>query len=213
MAEHRHYDLFARNDWITPPEIIVPVREFFNYRIDLDPMSSPAANRFIDARYIFTQGMDGLSKGWFGNIYCNPPWGREGGYNGKGEWSWKVGRHMPTEALKRGWDSIASKESNAAVFCLPASLYDIWLSGFLAEHPSVYAIPRSGRTKFIHPETLEPVPGAPRGALLLLLCDPKTPLGKNAQERFGKIMDKAGFNVSYPYAYVNGTGGKHAAAP
>jgi len=58
-------------EWLTPPELVKKLGEF-----DLDPCC-PVNAPFYHANYNFTIEDDGLSKEWFGRIYCNPPYGRQ----------------------------------------------------------------------------------------------------------------------------------------
>lgn len=45
--------------------------------IDLDPASCDNANKyFVKATNYFTEVEDGLTKTWFGNVFCNPPYKR-----------------------------------------------------------------------------------------------------------------------------------------
>jgi hypothetical protein len=45
--------------------------------IDLDPCSNSHESPNVPAKYYYTKEMDGLSLDWFGNVYMNPPYGRE----------------------------------------------------------------------------------------------------------------------------------------
>lgn len=62
-------------EWYTPLPIIEAVRVVMG-SIDLDPASSESANRFVEAKTIFTEADDGLSKKWFGNVWMNHPFSR-----------------------------------------------------------------------------------------------------------------------------------------
>lgn len=57
--------------YMTPPEILRPLGDF-----DLDPCAPPVRPWEI-ARVHYTEADDGLSKPWFGRVWCNPPFGRE----------------------------------------------------------------------------------------------------------------------------------------
>jgi phage N-6-adenine-methyltransferase len=65
------------DNYPTPPEIVSPVRAFFDGLIDLDPATS--SDNPTRARHFFTQEDNGLSKSWqgFENIYANPPYTQE----------------------------------------------------------------------------------------------------------------------------------------
>jgi hypothetical protein len=66
------------NEWYTPAGYLELVREVFGH-IDLDPASSPLANESVQAHQIYTEADDGLSQDWFGNVFCNPPYGIQEG--------------------------------------------------------------------------------------------------------------------------------------
>lgn len=55
----------------TPENIISAAREVMG-EIDLDPMSSSAANRTVKAVKFYTKKDDGLTKPWFGRVWLNP---------------------------------------------------------------------------------------------------------------------------------------------
>ena len=60
-------------EWYTPPEYTELVKKVMG-GIDLDPASTPKANKYVGANQIYTKQQDGLSQKWVGNIYCNPPY-------------------------------------------------------------------------------------------------------------------------------------------
>jgi ParB family transcriptional regulator, chromosome partitioning protein len=64
------------HEWYTPPEIIERVFHVFD-TIDLDPCSNDSETPSVPATHHFTREDDGLSQSWFGNVYMNPPYGRE----------------------------------------------------------------------------------------------------------------------------------------
>lgn len=65
------------NEWYTPKDIIDRVRVFFGGTITLDPASCEHANTIIQAERIYTIHDNGLSHDWYGNVWCNPPYGDE----------------------------------------------------------------------------------------------------------------------------------------
>jgi phage N-6-adenine-methyltransferase len=67
-----------RDNWRTPLEYIEAVWEVLG-AIDLDPASCPEANEIICAHDFFTKEDDGLSRGWYGKVFCNPPYGKVAG--------------------------------------------------------------------------------------------------------------------------------------
>ena len=60
-------------EWYTPPEILDLIYQVMD--IDLDPASPYPAT--VLARKHYTKETDGLSKPWRGNVFLNPPYGRE----------------------------------------------------------------------------------------------------------------------------------------
>jgi hypothetical protein len=60
-----------REEWLTPPYIIKALGPF-----DLDPCA-PIKRPWPTARVHYTILDDGLSKHWFGRVWCNPPYGRQ----------------------------------------------------------------------------------------------------------------------------------------
>ena len=57
---------------LTPPSIIARIRYALG-GIALDPASCSLANRLVRADRIFTEEQNGLSRGWWGPMYLNPP--------------------------------------------------------------------------------------------------------------------------------------------
>lgn len=71
------------NERYTPKNIINLVKKVLG-TIDLDPASNEAANKVVGANHYFTRQDNGLVRSWYGNVFCNPPFGRlyraNGGY-------------------------------------------------------------------------------------------------------------------------------------
>lgn len=79
MAVHYSSD---SAEWYTPPEIIERTTKAIG-TIDLDPCSPTSPT--IPAATTFTKEANGLRFDWCGNVYMNPPYGRE-----IGEWVTKL---------------------------------------------------------------------------------------------------------------------------
>lgn len=60
--------------WNTPPKIIAAANKLFRH-IDLDPCSNGHSIVGAKTEYILPTN-DGLKDDWFGNVFCNPPYGR-----------------------------------------------------------------------------------------------------------------------------------------
>ena len=70
-------------EWYTPSKYVEAARNTMG-SIDLDPASCAFANRIVKANAFFSER--GLESQWFGNVFCNPPYGRRDLYiNKKGE--------------------------------------------------------------------------------------------------------------------------------
>jgi len=61
----------AKEDWLTPPELIKSLGEF-----DLDPCS-PSKRPWNTAKKHYTIQDNGLLQQWEGRVWCNPPYGKK----------------------------------------------------------------------------------------------------------------------------------------
>ena len=88
MGKNFNNNTENKDEWLTPPSIIKTLGEF-----DLDPCS-PQIRPWDTAKYHFTIKDDGLSKDWFGRVWCNPPYGKE-----TFKWLQKLAQHKNGVAL------------------------------------------------------------------------------------------------------------------
>lgn len=77
------------NEWYTPALYVDAARAVLG-AIDLDPASCDLANGVVRARQIFTLHDDGYARDWFGRVWLNPPYGRDGGESNQARWSAKL---------------------------------------------------------------------------------------------------------------------------
>ena len=85
-------------DWETPQELFEQLNE--KYRFDIDVAASAENSK---CEIFFTEQDDALSKEWNGNIFCNPPYGRQ-----LGKW------------LEKAYSEHQRDPDRAIVFLIPA---------------------------------------------------------------------------------------------
>lgn len=71
FVNHRYIE---SNERYTPVEIIEAARRCMGC-IDFDPASSKKANEVVKATRFYDYIQDGLKQEWYGNGWCNPPFG------------------------------------------------------------------------------------------------------------------------------------------
>lgn len=125
-------------EWFTPACYIDAVRRVIN-EIDLDPASSATANSIVRATRYFTKEDSGLDHSWAGRVFMNPP------YSGALIESFitKFITHFKQGDIKAGIVLV----NNATETTWFLKLIDC-ASAFLF---------KTGRIKFIHPESGKPI--------------------------------------------------------
>jgi hypothetical protein len=68
------------NPLLTPTEYHQQIRKILG-TVSLDPCAHPEQKLRAQVYYYLSEGCDGLKEPWFGNVYCNPPWGHEPEYD------------------------------------------------------------------------------------------------------------------------------------
>lgn len=76
-------------EYYTPKEYIEAAREVMG-SIDTDPASNPMANLLIKAPVYYTKETNGFDKPWVGNVWLNPPYGKEGNRANQARWSQRL---------------------------------------------------------------------------------------------------------------------------
>jgi hypothetical protein len=90
------------SEWYTPPDLVRSIVDFMD-GIDLDPCADPGHS--VPALRHFTQEDNGLAFPWRGDVYMNPPYGRN-----IGQWVAKA----------------LTEQVNEIVMLLPASTDTQW---------------------------------------------------------------------------------------
>ena len=62
-------------EWYTPKAIVESARLVLGH-IDLDPASCYEANQVVRASRYYNKADNGLTKTWYGKVFCNPPGGK-----------------------------------------------------------------------------------------------------------------------------------------
>jgi ParB family chromosome partitioning protein len=74
------------NEWFTPKPYVEAARSAMG-RIDIDPASCAKANETVRATRYLTQSDNGLKYKWRGNVWLNPPYGKNGSISNQALWS------------------------------------------------------------------------------------------------------------------------------
>lgn len=131
----------ASSEWATPPDFFAKILAEFG-PFDLDP-AADASN--AKAPRFYTRADDGLTKAWFGRVWCNPPYGRN-----LGEW------------VRRGYESTHLPHygigADIVVMLLPARPDTAAWHDFIFPYAEVRFI--RGRLKFGAAKSSAPFPSA-----------------------------------------------------
>lgn len=119
--------------WETPKDLFEDLNKEFNFNLDVCATKENAkCNKY------YSPEDDGLSKPWDGNVWCNPPYGRD-------VWRW----------VRAG--SLAAQERRATVvMLLPARTDTKWFHEYVYQKHEVRFI--KGRLKFGESKNSAPFP-------------------------------------------------------
>lgn len=70
IGGHHQPNQGATDVWLTPPHVLQVLGDF-----DLDPCAAPEPRPWPTAATHWTREDDGLSRGWEGRVWLNPPYG------------------------------------------------------------------------------------------------------------------------------------------
>lgn len=96
------------NEHYTPKEIWQLAEECFGGTIDLDPCCNPGKANVRAGKH-YREKDNGLSRMWFGNVFCNPPYGRD-----VHQWAEKARSEVNSGAVKAVIMLLAARPGTAA---------------------------------------------------------------------------------------------------
>jgi len=137
MPEKNVHFSSASNEWCSPDVVLERVYAVFG-KVDLDPCSNLGIAN-VRAENYFTVNDDGLRKTWFGNVYMNPPYGRE------------ISRWVD-----KAYASYRKGDVNAVIALLPARTDTYWFLKLSNFHCCFIM----GRLKFVGATSSAPFPSA-----------------------------------------------------
>ena len=112
----------------TPINIVNRAREVFNGEIDTDPATNAIVNALrVNARVFYTEETNGLINRWEGNVFLNPPGGKNKNKSSQFEWFFSAKkRYMEKEInslIYIGFNleilRLASEYLDDTIICLP----------------------------------------------------------------------------------------------
>lgn len=122
--------------WATPQYFFDELNEEFHF--DLDVCALPGNAK---CEKYYTPEMDALSQPWYGNVWCNPPYGREVA-------GW----------VRRAYLSTATCVANVVVMLLPARTDTRWFHDYIFKSRFTEIRFVKGRLKFGNSNNSAPFP-------------------------------------------------------
>jgi len=129
-------------DWETPWSVVHAVAHLLNIdRFDLDPAADPD-NAKADDYISLLHDRDGLAESWWGNVWLNPPYGREIG-------AW---------VAKAAWEATHNRKVNLVAALVTARTDTHWWHDHVSKASTVMLL--KGRIRFVDAEASAPFPSA-----------------------------------------------------
>lgn len=129
----------GEQEWFTPLEYADAARRVLG-KIDLDPASTAAANKIIQADQFFTATVNGLTQEWHGRVWLNPPYAQP----------------LMTQFCEKLAASVRAGTVSAAVVLVNNATETQWFRT-LADIAAAICFP-TGRIRFWHPKKDAAVP-------------------------------------------------------
>src|SRR5574343_538970 len=123
--------------WATPQDFFDKLNDEFMFDIDVC-----ATHENAKCKKFYTKLDDGMTKDWYGNVWCNPPYGR-----GIGEWVKKASNSTHL---------YANGKKTTVVMLLPARTDTKWFHDYIYNKAEIRFI--KGRLKFGGSKNSAPFP-------------------------------------------------------
>ena len=137
----------ATPEWSTPPDFFERLSKLYG-PFELDPC---ATEENTTCENFYDKEFDGLTRPWFGRVFCNPPYGR-----GIGEWVDKA--IVETEPSAENVARAPDKRALRVVMLVPARVDTAWFQRAFARANNLWFV--RGRLKFGGCENSAPFPSA-----------------------------------------------------
>lgn len=179
LKNHQLINSSASREWYTPTRYMDAVRDVMGH-IDLDPASCEEANLIVKAKHFYTEAENGFTKGWFGRVFLNPPYGYcypdgrykpNGGLTAQGHWSARLAAEYQTGAVSE------------AILLINANTGERWFQP-LWEYPVVFVCPR---IKFIRGRNTDPKKGPTKGNAFVYF-GPRVERFVEVFQQFGRVV-------------------------
>lgn len=146
-------------EWYTPQKYVNAVRRVMG-GIDLDPASCHIANRVVQAETYWTveESKSGLAADWAGNVFLNPPYGREGKIV-DGVMDYTKGRGNQATWTRYAIEQYEKGNVEQMILLVSAATSEVWFRP-LWEYPICFT---DHRIAFYGPD-MEPVKGNTKGS-------------------------------------------------
>ena len=130
----------ASDNWETPKELFDDLNAVFNFDLD-----AAASDDNAKCQKYFTITENGLAQSWHGNVWLNPPYGREIG-------AW----------VKKAYNEVMGGGASSVVLLLPARTDTAWYHDYCSKGIVLFL---RGRLKFGNAKNSAPFP-----SMIVIFC-------------------------------------------